>query len=293
MNIMKKPSIFISHIHEEAEIASRLKSILDRFFNEMVTVFVSTEPKCLPSGKEFFPLIRSKIDECSLLIALCSPQSNHRPWIVSETSYAIGKQKCVVPICHGGLEYGQLTPFLVHINAVSTEAIDSFKSLEATIEEEIDCKLNNVIDWKPFVEVVERHHECVDVTQVRENEKPLVGDFGIVNLEQMRDREKVALIEIANSRTDCDLSLYDIISRMEHRGFDCAESRMAVQYLKRNGVVEVTIENDGYSGDYPACRITEDGWKIVEMIYDFENVESIKSKVMPFAKSGGFDDMPF
>jgi hypothetical protein len=105
---MNKPTIFISHITEETEIARSLKELLERKFLGMINVFASSHEESIRLGDNWFGAIKKSMDDCQVLIVICSPISITRPWINFEAGAGWVKNIPVIPLCHSGLTPGKL-----------------------------------------------------------------------------------------------------------------------------------------------------------------------------------------
>lgn len=95
--------IFISHIHEEAELAKLIKNWIEESFSGQVSVFVSADDRDIKLGDEWFQKISAALESSSLTLLLCSPHSVTRPWISFEAGWGWAKQVPIAPICHSGL----------------------------------------------------------------------------------------------------------------------------------------------------------------------------------------------
>lgn len=96
--------IFISHIHEEIELASLLERLLDNCFGGSVDVFKSS----IDYGEDWLVKIRSEIQSSDIILTLFSPNSKDRPWINIETGYGVLQNKPTIPVCCLGLKKEQL-----------------------------------------------------------------------------------------------------------------------------------------------------------------------------------------
>jgi hypothetical protein len=105
---MNKPTIFISHIAEEKEIAKALKEFLDQKFLKTVDVFVSSHQESVQLGDDWLTTIKKSMIDCQLVIILCSPISISRPWVNFEAGAGWVKNIPVIPLCHSGLTPGTL-----------------------------------------------------------------------------------------------------------------------------------------------------------------------------------------
>lgn len=96
--------IFISHINEEAFVASVLKECIENAFSDEVAVFVSSDSKAIPAGSKWLDQIDSALERSRLLIVLCSSKSICRPWINFEAGCGWIKRIPIIPICHSGMK---------------------------------------------------------------------------------------------------------------------------------------------------------------------------------------------
>ncbi len=91
--------IFISHIHEEFEVARAMKEALDSIFAKQVEVFLAEE---IPLGRNWFSEIRTNLSGADLILAIFSPYSANRPWVNIEAGFGIMSGKPVIPLlCYG------------------------------------------------------------------------------------------------------------------------------------------------------------------------------------------------
>lgn len=105
---MEKPTIFISHITEEKEIAKAVKEFLEKRFLKTINVFASSHEESLQMGDDWMGTIKKSMKDCELIIIICSPLSITRPWINFEAGAGWIKDIPVIPLCHSGLTPGKL-----------------------------------------------------------------------------------------------------------------------------------------------------------------------------------------
>jgi hypothetical protein len=115
-------SIFISHITEEAPLASVLKMWLESTFPESCKVFVSSDPSDLPPGTKWLDHIDCALRDAEILLVLCSRTSLPRPWINFETGCAWMKKISIIPICHSGITVNTLPRPLSEFQALNLES---------------------------------------------------------------------------------------------------------------------------------------------------------------------------
>jgi len=121
--------IFISHINEEAPLASALKEWLESTFPGICNVFVSSDPSDLPAGTKWLDRIDSALRDAEILLVLCSRASLPRPWINFETGCAWMKKISIIPICHTGITVSTLPSPLSEFQALNLESNEFSKQL--------------------------------------------------------------------------------------------------------------------------------------------------------------------
>lgn len=125
---MSGKKVFISHIHEEMDIAILIKKALEDEFSGFVDVFVSSDGVSIPTGTNFLNKIENNLMECIAAIFILSKKSLPRNWINFElgaiwirNSISInsgGSEIPAVPMCHSGASPANLPSPLNNLNAV-------------------------------------------------------------------------------------------------------------------------------------------------------------------------------
>ncbi len=114
--------IFMSHISEEAPLASVLKKWIDTTFTGHSETFVSSDIESMPAGTEWLSEIDQALTGSSIFIVLCSPVALKRPWVSFETGCGWIKQVPVVPICHSGIQASSLPLPISRFQALEIES---------------------------------------------------------------------------------------------------------------------------------------------------------------------------
>ncbi|KPU46123.1 hypothetical protein OXPF_02330 [Oxobacter pfennigii] len=115
---MDKPTIFISHIAEEKALAGSLRKIVISSFRDMVNVFVSSDPECIPAGQDWYKKVMKNLKNCKMMIILCSTKSIKRSWINFEAGAGCVRGIPVIPLCHSGMKPSQLPTPLSSLQAL-------------------------------------------------------------------------------------------------------------------------------------------------------------------------------
>jgi hypothetical protein len=143
---MNKPTIFISHIAEEKEIAITLKNFITNKFLSFVNVFVSSDEESIQLGNDWLSIIKHSMLESSITIVICSPISIFRPWINFEAGAGWMKDNPVIPFCHSGLIPGNLPLPLKSFQGGQLNQEEDLKKLFKIIANKIDSDIPEIED---------------------------------------------------------------------------------------------------------------------------------------------------
>ncbi len=161
---MNKPTIFLSHITEEKNIAISLKEYIEKKFLKTINVFASSHEESIQLGQDWFNSIKNSIQNCNLLIILCSPISITRPWINFEAGAGWVRNIPVVPLCYSGLTPGKLPVPLNSLQGGMLNNKDDLKKLFNLIAQMFNMSSPELIDMD-FISFVQ------DFENVAENTK--------------------------------------------------------------------------------------------------------------------------
>ena len=93
--------VFISHAHEDRALAKAWQSLLHTVTMGQVTPWYSSDDRGGGAGVgpgEWRKSVREKMVEADTILALLTPGSNERPWLVWESGYAEGQNKTIIPV---------------------------------------------------------------------------------------------------------------------------------------------------------------------------------------------------
>ena len=94
-----KPLVFISHDSRDADLAEAFELLLTDISGGVLKSFRASDKKGasgIPFGAEWYRSIMSQLDESTDVVALLTPQSIERPWILYEAGVAKGKLETTV-----------------------------------------------------------------------------------------------------------------------------------------------------------------------------------------------------
>lgn len=145
--------VFVSHIHEEKDIALLIKKLVEDSFLGMIEVFVSSDAESNAMGSRWLDNISLALKNCSIEIILCSSNSVARPWINFEAGAGWVRQIPVIPICHSGLTPSKLPLPLNLLNAVIASDVESMKKIFLVMATALGSK-TPIVDLTDFIEKV-------------------------------------------------------------------------------------------------------------------------------------------
>jgi hypothetical protein len=102
-NTAMATQIFISHITEDAVVASTLKLRMTEDFLGQPTVFLSSDTESIAAGEEWLSSVSQALRNSSIFVVLCSPIAIARPWVNFEAGAAWMREIPVIPACFRGL----------------------------------------------------------------------------------------------------------------------------------------------------------------------------------------------
>ncbi|HKO19195.1 MAG TPA: TIR domain-containing protein [Acidobacteriaceae bacterium] len=137
---MAKPIVFISHIHEDAQLARCLKEFLDDAFLGAFSIFVSSDGASIRAGDRWSSAIENALSDASIVLALISPEAKERRWILFECGGAYFARKPVVPICCRQFLISGLTPPLSWLQAIDGSDAASVGRLIDTVAQSHDLR---------------------------------------------------------------------------------------------------------------------------------------------------------
>jgi TIR domain len=190
--MVSKFEIFISHIHEESELAVLVKDWIESTFTGRIAVFVGCIGEDIPPGAKWLQKIDEAVTSSKLLIVLSSPISILRPWINFEFGCAWNKGIPVLPICHSGLTLESLPQPLSTFQALNLEDEGFARTLIETIGHLF--KITKI----PRIAFSEMQSEIIDITKKLsiKYERNLSGIY-------LREKSEVdsALVDLAMEST--------------------------------------------------------------------------------------------
>jgi len=170
---------FISHISEEAEVASKLKEVLEQDFLGILDVFVSSDSESIAAGEDWLKSTNDALRNSALLVTLCSPASIRRPWINFEAGAAWMLDVPIIPLCHAGLTPSDLLMPLSLRQGLSLNNAEHLRRLYARIADTLSCR----VPARSFEDLVKQLSEVPSLKEnVTQTEyRQLEDDRGITN----------------------------------------------------------------------------------------------------------------
>ena len=131
-----KPTVFISHINDEAEVAIWMKNSISKLLLGGVQFFVSSDRTAIIGGDRWLNKIEEALRSAPVVLVLCSSRSVLRPWVNFEAGGAWIAGKRVVPVCHAGMRPAGLPEPLRSLQAYDLLQGQDFQDLVALLASE-------------------------------------------------------------------------------------------------------------------------------------------------------------
>lgn len=141
-----KPIIFISHIHENSEIALELSKFINDKFLGIFDVFVSSDGASIRAGDNWSGKIEEALNNSDLIIAIITEESLERKWIYFETGGAFFLGKRVIPVLCKNLKKEKLGVPLGWLQAIEGWNLTDSKLLFEEISNTFDLNLPDIDD---------------------------------------------------------------------------------------------------------------------------------------------------
>lgn len=125
--------LFISHIHEDADVAGALKALIEDAFIGSIDVFVSSDPTVILPGDDWRQKIRDNLRLVTDFIILLTPRSLERPWVNFEAGAACGRGTRFIPVCARGLSIAHVVAPLGDPQMITLDTGEHVERLIAAI----------------------------------------------------------------------------------------------------------------------------------------------------------------
>ncbi len=162
------PTIFLSHAATDALIANEFKRTTEQSFLGMCKIFVSSNLDSLSAGTEWHGTIKQNLMEAVMLIGLISPSALQRGWVYAEFGAGWIRNIPVIPLCHSGLERGQLPPPISSFQALNLNDDLHLTHLYSLIAQALNCQ-------QPATDFIALRDRYSDITEVKRIDSAIKG----------------------------------------------------------------------------------------------------------------------
>jgi hypothetical protein len=196
-------SLFLSHIHEEADLAKIIKETIENEFSGFVEVFVSSDGSSIPAGTNFLKRVENELINCVGALYLISPESVKRNWINFELG-AVWIRNAIsikndnteiptIPICHSGITPKELPMPLLNLNAVNGNSSTELKFVFSSIQKVVRGKGVLKTDFDELADKISRFEKKYTIGE------QLVSIFHMINFDKIQIND---LINFMNIQSD-------------------------------------------------------------------------------------------
>ena len=157
-----KPIVFVSHVEEDAAVASEIKNWVEDNLLEGVEVFVSSDEGIKAGDKWEERIIEEKLKNCRIALVVCTQTSVRQPWINFEAGGAWVQGARVVPLCYHGQRKNMLPRPLSSRQALDLSEPDDVSELLKIIAEEAGLRAPDVAPNELIGRLPARNYEEQD-----------------------------------------------------------------------------------------------------------------------------------
>ena len=157
-----KPIVFVSHVEEDAVVASKIKNWLEDNLLEGIEVFVSSD-KGIKPGDKWEERIIEKLQNCNIALVVCTQMSVRQPWINFEAGGAWVKGARVIPLCYHGQRKEILPRPLSSLEALDLSEPDDVRELLNLIAKEAGLRAPDIDPNGLIAGLPQRNFEELDV----------------------------------------------------------------------------------------------------------------------------------
>lgn len=281
---MEKPVIFISHIHEEKEIAAAFKDLVQAAFLNMLDVFVSSDARSIEPGRKWLPEITKALKTCRVEIIVASPESVTRPWVNFEAGAGWTRDIPVIPLCHSGMLLSKLPAPLNELQAVTATAESELKMIFPVLANALGSSPPNV-SFKQFINVVKAYEEA------SRQQKELTDKMPIAATDGLSAHEFATLVELGQQVPGESLSIYELKKEVQGAGYTAIAVSLGISMLQRKGLIERGWNQNQNGDEFVVVKVSDQGWGWLEA---HAALLSLNKESIPQNETDPFkDDVPF
>lgn len=253
---MAEKMIFLSHIHEEKELAILLQEAIENEFSGFVTVFVSSDGSSIPIGSNFLNAIRKGLTKSIAAIYLISPKSVKRPWINFELG-AVWSRSAIsedsgneeipaMPFCHSGISPSGLPQPMCNLNAIeankSNQLEIAFKSIQRAVGGR-GLLRTNFDDLVRKISNFERQYTLID-NMKRVFEKLPITDDGRKDFKRaaLESNEEYFIARLDSIKEDLVKELKGILANMSEDYISLQAQYTGLMFKTNEGYQSYQIE---------------------------------------------------
>jgi TIR domain-containing protein len=150
-----KPLVFVSHIHEDAPIATALDQFIRRALLGGVAVFNTSNRASLEPGDPWRDLIISQLRACVVALIIATPESVRSPWVNFESGGAWVADRRVIPCCAKGMTKSSLPAPLGHLQALELTDPQDLQQLVGYLARSADLDQPTSLDYTGLIKEIE------------------------------------------------------------------------------------------------------------------------------------------
>jgi len=181
-------TVFISHRHENATLASRLEELLVKSIRglDYEDILITSEPSGgLPFGDLIEPALLEDVRNCPVFIALLTPGYLGSDYCIAEFYSRLGTVKDLYPFFTANIDPNELGAFFRGRNMIKTsdkDRVDEFLSQICEENQDLGWKMRSPNKYRAEIKkFCEYTDHSIDVEAIRNKLIPLVEEIPYLN----------------------------------------------------------------------------------------------------------------
>lgn len=143
---MSKPSVFISHIHEETAIANAVGNLISRMFPDTFEVYIYSQE--VRPGEKWFEALVEALQSCDICLVIATPDSIENPWVNFECGGAWATGSLIIPCCANHMTVAHLPEHLKPLTVIDLSSHSGLRTLMKELATKSGKKCPEATDYE-------------------------------------------------------------------------------------------------------------------------------------------------
>jgi hypothetical protein len=148
----QKPIVFFSHSSKDEKCLRLLKNLIDEKTKNAIEIFLTSDGKSIPFGKNWVYTIEEALDKSELMFVFISPNSLFSNWLHFEAGYVYSRKDIkVVPVGILGINLNDIDPPLSLIQGFNINTPESLGNIIDLINERFELTCDRAVSPEEYI----------------------------------------------------------------------------------------------------------------------------------------------